>query len=57
MPASDGADAVDAASPFAQAVDTTRPNIARVYDYWLRNTRVFAPADSRAAQPDQQDKP
>src|SRR5258708_38052553 len=49
MPTSDGADAVDEASPFAQAVDTTRPNIARVYDYWLSGKGNFA-ADREEAE-------
>ena len=49
MPTSDSADAVDEASPFAQAVDTTRPNIARVYDYWLGGKDNFA-ADREEAE-------
>ncbi|HEX3955332.1 MAG TPA: SAM-dependent methyltransferase [Trebonia sp.] len=49
MAAGDGTDTVDEVGLFAQAVDTTRPNIARVYDYWLDGKDNFA-ADREEAE-------
>lgn len=49
MPTSDAADAVDESSLRLRAFDTSRPNIARVYDYWLGGKDNFA-ADREEAE-------